>query len=130
MSRRKISGLKPFPFEADFSPGRSDPDAQTAEISLRDLARLGAELRAEGANGAQARLDADAVARLETAATRLENALGDLALLAERLELLAEDGWLPGDLAQSVRMATMRVSDGQGDLFAIRDVVAPPDPQT
>ena len=126
MSRRKVSGLKPFQFEADFSANGNDPDTETAELSMRDLARLGAELRAEGARAAQARLDADAVARLEMATTRLEDALGDLAALAERFEKLAEAGWLPESLVQSVRMATLRISDGQGDLFAFCKAVAPP----
>lgn len=116
--RRKVEDFRPFTFEADFTPPAKTPPVETVTLPAADLAALGAQFKGEAMAEARAGLDADTVARLESAIERLAGALTDLSTLAERLDRLGHEGHLPEDVARLAEMAARRVSDGQGDLFA------------
>jgi len=126
MTERIVQTLQPFSFDPDFSGQRAarrdEPD--TVRLSPRDLAALGASLRAEGMAAAQARIDGAIVERLETAGRRLERAskrLGDVAAA-----LADGSAWheRPGDLATLATQAAQEIADGQGDLFAASQALA------
>lgn len=135
MTERIVQTLQPFSFDPDFSGQRAarrdEPD--TVRLSPRDLAALGASLRAEGMAAAQARIDGAIVERLETAGRRLERAskrLGDVAAALADVSAWHER---PGDLATLAAQAAQEIADGQGDLFAASQALAAdgaPTPET
>lgn len=139
MTERILQTLQPFSFDPDFSGQRAarrdepDDEPDTVRLSPRDLAALGASLRAEGMAAAQARIDGAIVERLETAGRRLERAskrLGDVAAA-----LADGSAWheRPGDLATLAAQAAQEIADGQGDLFAASQALAAdgaPTPET
>lgn len=123
MTRRHVRSLQPFTFQADFAP----PSAQAEETPVTDdeirLSRaeytaLVQDVRAREAEAARAPLEAAALARLETALLRMEQATGSLSDLAAALDQLARAGQLPADIAGRANRAVREVRDGQGDLFA------------
>ncbi len=117
MTVRRIASVEPFSFSADFSAPQQDT-GERVTLSLRELAALFAEARAEGAREAADRAGPAGLERLERAAARLDLALADLSHLAERLDAAGMAGTLPEGLAAFARTAAQRVSDGQLDLFA------------
>ncbi|MEL6209149.1 MAG: hypothetical protein AAFR44_03020 [Pseudomonadota bacterium] len=123
MSRRTLTSLKPFPFEADFRvPADGPAEApETIRLTAAELAQLGASLQAEGAASAQAKLDQVALDRIAAAEEKLARSAQTLAEVATLLDRAAN----PVMAGAVARRAAQDVADGQGDLFAARHAVSP-----
>ncbi|MEM7767318.1 MAG: hypothetical protein AAF253_07495 [Pseudomonadota bacterium] len=123
MSRRSLTSLKPFPFEADFQVPADGPAeaTDTVRLTAAELAQLGASLQAEGAASAQAKLDQVALDRIAAAEEKLARSAQTLAEVANLLDRAANPV-MAGALA---RRAAQDIADGQGDLFAARAAVSP-----
>ncbi|MEO0466309.1 MAG: hypothetical protein AAF216_07180 [Pseudomonadota bacterium] len=121
MTKRRISDTRPFTFQADFSsPAGEDPrDNKRAEDTASELAALGAKLQADAISKVRDPLDGLAAERLDHAIARLGDALDAFSTLADRLDDLARQQYVPGNLAAPARSAAKAISDGQGDLFAL-----------
>jgi hypothetical protein len=127
MSRRRIEALKPFDFRADFIAGHEeDTSGNAVRLAPDELAGLGAQLYADGAAKAQARLDAQAAARLDDALSRMESAVQAMRELSDALDRLGRQGALPAGLATLGERAAQTLADGQGDLFAFCESLEPP----
>lgn len=122
MSRRRLDKLKPFDFRSDFEAAAGD-DSRDDRVSLapQELAALGARLYQEGAGDAQERLDAQARTRLDEAMERMNASLESLRELTEALDRLGREGALPREISALAERAAQILTDGQGDLFAVRD---------
>jgi len=105
-----------FEFRSDFS-SPDDSASGRMVLAAEELAVLLAQARDEGlAEGRQQTASKEA-AKMDAAAIKLNEALGDLVKLAEHLEACGHDPEMAKQATGLINAAAGRIIDGQGDLF-------------
>ena len=120
MSRRAVKNYSPFAFRSDFSTSPED-DSTKVPVSADELAHLLAEARNQGIKTANADHDTELADRMQSATTRLNQALVDLVALAGHLEASNQDEALSDATRKLINLAAQTIIDGQGDLFSASD---------
>ena len=120
MTRRAIKNYSPFAFRSDFAAPTEDDKAKVP-VSADELAHLLAEARNQGMATANADHDTELADRMQSATTRLNQALADLVALAGHLEASNQDAAVSDTTRKLINLAAQNIIDGQGDLFHAND---------
>ncbi len=125
MMQRAVKTLQPFEFRNDFGPQAVPAPAAEMHESLvtvtpAELAGLLAEARREGLEEGLARNRRDSEERLQSATSKLNQALANLVALAGHLEASAFDSDMTDTSMRLINATARRIIDGQGDMFADR----------
>jgi len=114
--RRRVEALKPFAFESDFSPPKTDTDDKI-ELSAADLAALLADTREATATLVRDDTLSAESERLQAVSADLKQALAAIVNLATLLEKAAIDEHDRQLALQSIQHLARTLIDGQGELF-------------
>ncbi len=120
MTKRAIKNYSPFVFQSDFSVAEPEDDTRIP-VSADELAHLLAEARNEGISIANADHDSEISEKMQSATTRLNQALADLVALAGHLEVSGQDAAMSETTRNLINLAAQNIIDGQGDLFHAND---------
>ncbi len=132
MTQRALKQILPFDFRSDFGPQiipapETEAAAPSSAVTMSpiELADLLSEARAEGIREGKAHLRREEDERLQSVTQKLNQALANLVALASHLEASAYDQDMADTSLRLINATARRIIDGQGDMFADRDLPKP-----